>query len=241
MKKYLYQDLYELEEKHWWHISKRKLVIEFINKFKPSINPKILDLGCGSGKNVEVLDKIGKAWGIDKSREAIMFCKKRGLKRIKLGEGENIPFKSQNFDVVTLLDVLEHVQEKPTLEEISRVLNKSGILIINVPAFNWLWSQWDEVLQHKRRYTRKMLEKALSENGFKIVKISYWLPYLIIPVILIRFVKSKIFKTNYPSDFKLSSPIINWFFQKISYIERQIVARYYIPFGTSLICVAVKK
>src|SRR5258708_4769808 len=151
MEAYLYEDLYLLEEKHWWHISKRRLCLAIIKKFSTGKRPTILDVGCGTGKNIEEFNKVGKTYGIDNSSKAIKFCKIRNLKHVRLASSNRTGFKSGFFDVVTLLDVLEHVDEQPTLSELKRILKKSGKIIITVPAYMWLCSNWDKVLHHKRR------------------------------------------------------------------------------------------
>lgn len=241
MQKYLYQDLYELEDKHWWHINKRKLVEFFIRKNLQNKTDNILDVGCGTGKNIESLSTNWECWGIDVSPEAIAFCKKRGIKTVIKGSLAKIPFPKQSFSGITVLDVLEHVDDTEALQEIYRVLKKNGIVIITVPAFSWLWSRWDEVLQHKRRYTKKTLQKILQENKFKILKISYIYSFLILPAFFIRQVKNILFKDSYPSDFKLSSPVINYLFACICKIENFFITFANLPFGASLIAVAYKK
>jgi len=241
MQKYLYKDLYDLEDLHWWHKSKRRNILSLLQKFIANKNPKILDVGCGTGKNIEVFSEIGEVWGIDNAREAIEFCKKRGLKSVRLGSAESTGFPPKCFDLITLLDVLEHTNDKAALKEIYRLLRPGGFLIITVPAFPMLWSQWDEVLQHKRRYTKGSLKKILKQNSFEIVKISYMFSFLFIPVYIIRLVKSKITSQNYRSDFRINTPLLNFLLYKISGIENYLMQYFNLPFGTSLICLARKK
>lgn len=238
MENYLYIDLAKLEDSHWWHIAKREVVGELMKRFfvLRTQNDKILDIGCGTGRNVKEFAKFGTMWGIDSSSEAIKFCKEKGLKNVRLGTSDKTGFDRETFDVVTLLDVLEHVEEDKTLREIKRILAKNGVLIITVPAFSWLWSQWDVVLHHKRRYTKQSLTSVLSRNGFKVRKISYMYSFLVLPALLVRFIKSLLFKKNYGSDFEISLPFINKLLLWLSRGERSM--NYPLPFGTSLICVA---
>lgn len=240
MRKYLYRDLYELEEKHWWHLSKRQELIGLVKWLKLK-NANLLEIGCGTGKNLEVLGKFGEIWGLDNSKEAISFCKRRGLNNLVLGNAEKIPFSSRKFDLIILLDVLEHTDDVKCINEIYRVLASNGYLIITVPSFTWLWSQWDVVLEHKRRYKKHELMSKLELGGFKIAKISYVYSFLVLPVVVIRFIKSKIFKDTYPSDFKLGGSFSNWLFLQLCNIERVIRLKIELPFGTSIICLAQKK
>ena len=241
MQKYLYKDLYELEDIHWWHKAKRELVTSFLKKYLLDKNEKILDVGCGTGKNLEEFSKYGKVWGLDNSPEAIAFCKKRGFKNLNLGNIEKMPYKKEFFDVVSALDVLEHVDDLRALKEIRRILKKEGILIITVPAFDWLWSKWDEVLFHKRRYTEKSLSMALKKSGFRIINISYVYFFLVLPALIIRAIKKILYKDYYPSDFELSNKILNHILLTLARIERILMINFKIPFGTSIIAVLKKQ
>lgn len=236
----MYEDLYKQEETHWWHIAKRELCVRLIEKFLNKKKVRILDIGCGAGKNVEIFSQFGKSFGIDSSPEAIKYCKKRGLKLVHLASSEQTNFSQNSFDLVTLLDVLEHTDERKTLTEIHRILKPRGYLLITVPAFQWLWSRWDEVLHHKRRYTSQDLKEKLENHGFKIKRISYVYSFLVIPVILIRTLKSHINKKEYSSDFEITSPLLNSWLLKLSRVERQLMFLFPIPFGTSVVCLAQK-
>lgn len=240
MQKYLYQDLYNLEDTHWWHKAKRELVSSFLKKNLLNKNKKILDVGCGTGKNLEAFSKFGEVWGLDNSSEAIAFCKKRGFKKVNLGNIEKMPYKKDSFDAAVALDVLEHVDDTRALREINRILSEDGILIVTVPAFEWLWSRWDEVLYHKRRYTEKTLSKTLRTNGFKVIRISYSYSFLVLPALIVRNIKKIFYKDYYPSDFKLSNSLINNILITLANIERIFIINFKVPLGTSLVAVAKK-
>lgn len=240
MYKSLYEDLYLTEESHWWHVSKRRIVKEIIRKYNLAIHPKILDIGCGTGKNIEQLQSLGIVYGLDNSPQAINFCLKRGLRNIKLGQAEKINFPNNYFDIVTVLDVLEHADDKLVLKEINRVLKKNGLIIITVPAFSWLWSKWDEALHHKRRYTREKLHGNLINNSFNILRSTYLYSFLVLPAFIIRKTKMIFSKNFYTSDFKLSNKLMNFLLGRISLIEFFFARRFLIPFGTSILVVARK-
>lgn len=240
MEKYLYEDLFELEDTHWWHISKRRTVKTIISKFGSRGKLKILDTGCGTGKNMEELRVFGNVFGIDTSAHAIAYCKKRGLSQVKLGSAYRTGFGANSFDLITLLDVLEHTDEHKTLAEASRILVTGGEILITVPAFDWLWSRWDEVLHHRRRYDKNMLEEVLAKEGFEVVKISYLYSFLVFPAFLVRRVKTFGSGTTYSSDFKLTLPIINKLMVSLCDFERILMIKFSIPFGTSLVVLARK-
>ncbi len=240
MEKYLYWELYDLEESHWWHTSKKALVLNLAKKYLRKPKSHILDIGCGTGKNVEALSQLGICSGIDNSREAINFCRKRKLPRIKLASAEKTGFADQSFDLVTLLDVLEHTDDQKTLTEVHRILKNKGLGLITVPAYTWLWSKWDEVLHHRRRYNKQSLQNLLEQNGFTILKISYFNSFLILPVAIIRIIKSVFPKSTYGSDFRISFPLAGSVVSILSALETGILEKHNLPMGTSLVCVARK-
>lgn len=238
MKKYLYKDLYQLENQHWWHVSKRRNVINLIKKYNQVNNPKILDIGCGTGKNLEEFKKIGTIFGLDNSPDALKYCLMRGLKNLRLGSAEKTNLKTNYFDVITLLDVLEHTDDNKTLKEMHRILKSHGLIIITVPAFSWLWSKWDEVLHHKKRYTVNTLKEILVANNFHPIKMTYLYSFLVLPLLIIRKNKQNISKDFYESDFRLSSSLINILLNNLSRLEFLLAKNFYIPFGTSILVVA---
>jgi len=241
MKKYLYEDLFSLEDKHWWHIAKRTIVHQLIEKYADRKKAKILDIGCGTGKNIEELQNLGTVFGLDSSPEALKFCKKRGLKNLILGSAEKIPLNEEFFDIITMLDVLEHTDDNKTLKESYRILKEDGLIIITVPAFNWLWSRWDIILHHRRRYTTLSLIAILEKNNFHVRKISYMYSFLVLPALIIRMIKSINVKQPYASDFKLSSSLLNFVMNKITRFESFFVKYFGVPVGTSIIAVAQKR
>lgn len=240
MRKKFYEELYLLEEKHWWLIAKREISLKLLEHFIKKRDLKILDIGCGTGKNIETLSKFGKTWGIDISPQAIKYCKKRGIKNIKLGKADQTGFKKSSFDIITLLDVLEHVDDNKTLKEIYRILKPNGLLLISVPAYQDLWSKWDEVLRHKRRYSKESLQTLCKKNNFTIKKISYMFSFLLPPVFILRKIKSLLYNNDYPSDFRLTHPVISFLLLGLSRLEHKFVLKKTIPFGTSIICILKK-
>lgn len=239
MDSYLYEDLYVLEKKHWWHNAKRNLLKKLLARYVTKKPLTLLDVGCGVGSHMDALKSWGQVWGIDVSPIAVDFCKKRGFKNVSVQSADNTKFTKNKFDVITMLDVLEHTDDKKTLAEIQRILKPKGILIITVPAFNWLWSQWDVVLHHKKRYVKSDLIKLMGKD-FSLLKVSYLYSYLVAPAYLIRKIKEVFFKKNYGSDFSLSNHFINIFMKLAVNIEQKMFFSFGLPFGLTLVVVGKK-
>ena len=238
-----YRYMHKMEDYHWWFTSRRNLVKQLIVSI-PQAFPSILDVGTGTGGNLPMLNRFGKASGIDVSGQAVAFCKIRGFDTVIQCPIEKIEFADKTFDLATCLDVLEHVA-KPVeaLHEIKRVLKDSGKMIIAVPAFRILWSQHDEALSHLRRYEKKSLVADLKEGGFKVEKIGYFFFlafFLVAPIrIARRFLNPAKGKTQ--SDTTTLPPkFLNEFLKFIFHLEVKISLHFGLPFGTTLFAVVKK-
>ena len=106
--------MYRAEESHWWFVGRRKILSSFVERIVtnlPREQPRILDVGCGTGANLEMLSQFGSAEGVDVSAEALEFCQARGLKNVRRGEAEHLPYDDNSFDLVTGLYVVEHLDD----------------------------------------------------------------------------------------------------------------------------------
>jgi SAM-dependent methyltransferase len=113
MQQHTYAILRRVEGTHWWFVGRRKIIEGFLAQICSSISgePRILDVGCGTGANLEMLSRFGDAEGIDVSHDALNFCRERGLQNVKWGEAARLPFESETFDLVTAFDVVEHLDD----------------------------------------------------------------------------------------------------------------------------------
>src|ERR1044072_7278979 len=192
MQTHHYPILFAVEEKHWWYLGRRRIIQSLVEKICATLNngrPRILDVGCGTGANLKMLKKFGEAEGVDISPQAVEFCRERGLDSVKLGAIEHLPYESNSFDLVTALDVIEHLDDDVAgLREMLRVLRPDGRLLVFVPAFMFLWGVQDDVSNHRRRYTLPHLLKAVEAAGFSIEWSSYANVSFFLPVLLVRSV-----------------------------------------------------
>jgi len=220
------EDMYNLEKEHWWFKSKRKIIKYFIKKYgKPG---SLLDIGCGTGITLLELKDSFEVFGVDSSKIALEFCKKRGLKNLKLSPAEKLPFKDESFDNILALDMLEHTDDELVLKEIYRVLKKDGTLIVTVPALQMLWTKHDEIFQHKRRYNKKELKEKLIKYNFKIQKLSYW-NFILFPLAIIyKFINKK-------SHIQPAPKYLNKLLTAGLSIDNFFIKFINLPYGVSLI------
>jgi len=224
--------MYELEDNHWWFSAKRELIVNIVDSLKPK---NILDVGCGTGSLVSSLSKKYEVVGCEYSKAALRFCQNRGDIPLVRSDAEKLPFKEESFDVVTLLDVVEHIdQDVEMLLDVRRVLKQRGYAIISAPAHMFLWQAHDVLHHHKRRYASAELKYKLRLSGFEIVRMTYWNSLL--------FPFSAAYKFfSKGSNIKKHSSIVNYIFHSILSVDNSIIRRGgNIPLGVSVLCVAKK-
>lgn len=239
----LLQEMYEMESDYWWHKGKRLHVFSIMKKFGRR-KPKVLDVGCGTGYLLKELSRYSQAYGLDKSKRSLSFCSKRGLKKIYNIDIERDTFPNVKFDIITALDVIEHIKDdKKAMINISKSLKKGGVVIVTTPAFEKLWSYWDVEVGHYRRYSTKEIKKLFRESGFTIAYMRFTNISIFVPALMIRMIKEKFNPHNskqHSSDFIKVPNFINALLYLILKIEMYISSLIFIPFGLSLIIVGKK-
>ena len=234
-----------LEEKHWWFVGRREIILSLVGKYYPGREGiKILEIGCSGGPLLKSLLAQGYSYiyGIDNSREAIRLCKRRGLKNVFLMDGAKLNFNNGEFDLIIASDVLEHIQDdEKAVREWKRILKGGGTIICFVPALKALWSKHDEANEHCRRYRKKDLKNIFAKNDFKIVKASYWNIILFLPVLLYRLLMRFFLKEYSGHQLKKSNYTLNYLLNKFLRIENfflNIGVSY--PIGISVFVIAKK-
>ena len=247
MQNYFYDLRYKIDKKEWRARAKRELVFQFWKKYQnknESNKTKFLDFGCGTGVLQEQFEKrFGiNGFGIDTSKKAINYCRKRRLNQVKIFNGKKIPFKSEYFDLVTAIDVIEHTKDDlKSLTEIKRVLKEAGLAILLVPAHAKLWSTRDINLQHFRRYNPGNLEDKCKKVGFKLIcskNVDFAIYFLFS---LIHKLAPKI---DGVTKLKMDSASTNIIFNEIMFVYEQIENKlqnlFNFPVGLSIMIVVQK-
>jgi len=241
MQEHHYSLVYEEEEKHWWYVGRRRILDTFVNSLSGRFSthpPRILDVGCGTGANLNMLSNYGDVEGVDVSVQALSYCRERGLKNVKHGTAEELPFEDATFDLVTALDVVEHLDDDlEGLREIRRVLKPGGFALLTVPAFMFLWGVQDDVSNHRRRYTMAQLRSVVTEAGFTIERETYANIMFFLPVFGVRTFM-RVFGLRAQAEYAINVPALNNVFAWLFGLERFWLKRWSLPFGVSAFCVA---
>ena len=249
MQQHTYAIMRRVEESHWWFVGRRKIIRSFLVRLVRDLKAdraasgqgsdlNILDVGCGTGANLEMLSEFGASEGVDVSAEALAFCQARGLEKVKLGAAEALPYDDTSFDLVTGLDVVEHLDDDVAgLKEMKRVLRRDGRALLFVPAFMFLWGVQDDISNHRRRYTMKGLQRVVREAGFEVERATYVNISFFTPILLGRlFMRATGLRPE--SENNITIDFLNGVLGKLLGAERGPLRYLNFPFGVSIICVA---
>lgn len=234
--------LYEFEQHYWWHVGRREIFKTFLKRISRKKDSNILEIGCGTGGNIQVLSHFGKVTGLDISEDALRFCKKRGLTDLILSNAEDIDLPSESFDVIVAFDVLEHIEKDDrALKEVFRLLTPGGYFLATVPAYQFLWSEHDIALGHVRRYTASGFSEKIARSGLQTLKTSYLISFIFPAVVAYRMMRKVIHPKSRKNTAYVGLPsTINNFFIFLLNIEARLLNYVRFPFGTSVICLAKK-
>src|SRR5512132_814535 len=247
MQQHTYAIMRRVEESHWWFFGRREIIRSFLVRLFRELKTtgkeegapfKILDVGCGTGANLEMLSEFGEAEGVDVSPEALSFCQARGLEKVKLGAAEALPYDDNSFDLATGLDVVEHLDDDLAgLKEMRRVLRPGGRTLLFVPAFMFLWGVQDDISNHRRRYTLKELKDVVRQAGFEVERATYVNFSFFMPIFLGRlFMRATGLRPE--SENNITIGFLNGVLGKLLSAERGPLRYMNFPFGVSIICVA---
>ena len=236
-----YPILFRVEQSHWWHIGRRQIIASFVEDICRRVTdrrPRILDVGCGTGANLLMLSKYGDAEGVDVSEDALAFCRERGLGNVKLGAAEDLPYDDGTFDLVTALDVVEHLDDDLAgLREMRRVLRPGGRVLLFVPTFMFLWGLQDDVSNHRRRYRMPELQRVLEKAGFEVERTTYANITFFMPILAMRKLM-RLTGIKAESENNINVSALNGVLARMLGAESFVLRYMNIPFGVSGLCVA---
>jgi SAM-dependent methyltransferase len=240
-----YDRMRQLEDWYWWFVARREAALRFTGDYRPSSLPlRILDAGCGTGA---LLDRL-QSWpgvelyGLDYSGQALAYTRQRGHHHLIQGDLTRLPFPDGTFDVVTALDVVEHIREdEGALREVNRILRPGGVLLVSVPAYRFLWGPHDTALQHFRRYTRREMATLMRRAGFRVSKLTYLLALLFPAFVAQRLLARLHPAPDHPkAQLVRVNQLVNRFLIRLQALELAIARHLSLPFGATVFCVAQK-
>ncbi len=241
MQQHTYSIMYEVEAAHWWFFGRRRIIEGFVEKICRDIGkqePRILDVGCGTGANLQMLSQFGAAHGVDISSDALEFCRTRGLANVKQGAAESLPHEDASFDLVTGLDVVEHLDDDVAgLREMRRVLRPGGRALLFVPAFMFLWGVQDDISHHRRRYTLRELNQRVEKAGLSVERATYANITFFWPILLGRLLM-RLTRIRPASENNITIGALNGLLGRVLGAESWWLQRMNFPFGVSIVCVA---
>jgi SAM-dependent methyltransferase len=231
---------HQAEDRHWWYRGRRTVLEGVIAGLGLPSGARILDAGCGSGRFMVELAKRGTVTGVELSDTSVQLARERAIGEVVAGSVLEMPFADDSFDLAVSLDVIEHLQDDlAALREFRRTVAPGGALLVTVPAYQWLWSGHDEINHHHRRYTRRSLQRAAEQAGWKQVRTTYFNSLLLPVAILLRVLDRFNTKTTESSlDLWIPPEPLNWVLQRPLTLEGALIARGgRIPAGLSLLAV----
>jgi SAM-dependent methyltransferase len=242
------------EDRHAWFAGRTRAILKYLDAelgpIPPGSRRRILDIGGGAGNMAHHLAHYGEVIGVDFNPMPLPVAQSRGITVLQ-GSGSQLPFADADFDLVALLDTVEHIpDELGVFAEVARVLKPGGNGIVTVPAFMWLWRYNDEINDHQRRYTASELEQKLELSGLRVRRISYNNFFLFPAVAGVRVLRPYNPGLKSPhlegdaEDYQVEMEPIpepaNSVLHGVGWFEAELLQRVRLPFGVSVICIAEK-
>jgi SAM-dependent methyltransferase len=235
------------EARHFWFRGFRRFVTPLIRSAVGGRTaPLMLDCGCGTGANLELLGRFGRAYGFDLSELGLRLAREAGRASIARATVTAAPFPSGRFDLVTSFDVLyalDEQDERAAVGELFRVLKPGGFALVNVAAMPMLTGDHSVLSRERRRYTRSTLRLLLERAGFTIVRLTYTNAILFVPLAIVRaFHRWRGLSTEALAQQEITVPAapVNSVLGALLGLESVWLRAADSPFGSSLLCLARK-
>lgn len=235
MERAVFDRMAEHDQVHWWYVARRRILADLIRR-EADLPPdaRILEIGCGTGHNFEMLGRLGRLDALEVDEEARALASRRLGRAVGDAPLPGLPgVPDREYHLIALLDVLEHVDNRPeSLKSIATKLAPGGRILISVPAYQWMWSAHDRAHHHKLRYSKRGLRRDAEAAGLKVEKLGYFNSLLFPIAAAVRILGKLTGKSS--SDDRLPPRPLNAVFEKIFGLERHIVGRVPFPAGVSI-------
>jgi len=237
----------QAEERHFWFRGFRAFVTPLVRAATEGRSDvRILDCGCGTGANVDLLSRFGRAYGFDLTESGLRLGREMGRTRLARASVTAVPFPSASFDLVTSFDViyaLDDREEQTALAEMFRLLRPGGYAIVNVAAMEMLRGDHSVFSGEIRRYSRAGLQARMAAAGFSVVRLTYTNAALWAPLLVTRgFQRLRGLRDGHhtPPEIAVPPAPLNALLTGVLWLESLWLRRFNAPFGSSLLCLARK-
>lgn len=235
----MYRLFAAVQQQHWWFVTRKQIVLDVIARHvRTTGDTRVLDVGCGAGLMLNPLRAFGETCGMDNAETAIELCREIFDGTVRIGQlPDQIPYAEASFQVLTALDVIEHIDDDiESLKAMRNRLAPGGMAVITVPAYMFLWSEFDEINEHRRRYTRGELAMKLRTAGFRIEKLSYF-NTLLFPLAWAVRLRNRWLKRSGAAELELPNRWVNLLLGSIFGLEKYLLRFTSLPFGVSILAV----
>lgn len=238
MERKVFDQMAKLDSRHWWFTARRRILDGVIERIvKPPEDARILEVGCGTGHNLAMLSRFGtvEASELDPGARALA-SDRLGRPVLEAALPDLSMFPADSYDLIALLDVLEHVpDDRASLAAILTRLKPGAALLLTVPINPWMWSAHDAAHHHHRRYRKREIEAMAREAGYKIELLSPFNTLLFPPIAAARAIGK--LRGDQSSDDAMPGEWVNTTLDRIFGMERGLIGRVPMPFGVSLVAV----
>lgn len=239
MERAVYDRMAEIDRDHWWFVGRRRIIAALLDRFRPRPGAlAILEVGAGTGSNIQLLQRYGQVDAIEPDDHARAFAEARTGLALKGGYLPHVPLEDARYDLIVLLDVLEHIPDDlGALEALRPKLAPGGRLFLTVPALPSLWSGHDVAHHHQRRYTAGTLEEVVRAGGFRPLHRAYFNSLLLPAIVGVRWL-NRLRRHEGGDDDKVPAAPVNALLTRLFGWERHAAVRGLLPLGVSLALVA---
>lgn len=234
-----YDRMRVLQETHWWFVARRRILADQIARLPLPADPRILEVGCGPGGNLDMLKRFGHVEAIEPDAESRDYAAGRAGVTVRSGLlPDRLPDFEAPFDMIAAFDVIEHVDDDAgAIRALGSLLNPGGVLVTTVPAGAWMWSRHDEHHHHKRRYALPAYRRLFEGAGLSVRRATHFNTLLFPPIAAVRLLQ-KLTRSEGGNDEAVPAPAINAALTRLFAAEAGLLRAVDLPFGVSILLIA---
>jgi SAM-dependent methyltransferase len=238
MDREIYDRMRLVERDHWWFAARREILADRIARMTLPPDAEILEVGCGTGGNLEMLSRFGRVRAIEPDEDSRLYAARGGV-RVEHGLlPDGLPAYEAGLDLVAAFDVIEHVDEDAaSVAALGALLKPGGRFIATVPANAWMWSRHDVLHHHKRRYDLAGFRRLFEAAGLEVTQATHFNSLLFPPIAAVRLVKQWT-RSDTGDDDAMPSAGVNALLRSIFAAETGLIDRFDLPFGVSILLTA---